>query len=88
VTKEEEDEPPLPKARDAGVLRQTLALAIAGDGEPEPTGWLPLAATLPLRCHRARGVGAWEREGGEGGENRETGQVYMNRAADPNFLAR
>jgi hypothetical protein len=60
VAKEEEDEPPLSEARHAGVLGQTLALAVAGDGEPEPTGWLPLAATFPWRCHRAGGVAGRE----------------------------
>lgn len=66
VTQEEHQESPLPKARHAGVLRQTLAL-VAGDGEPEPTGRLPPAAAFPLRCHRAGGGGS-KREGSrEGG---------------------
>jgi hypothetical protein len=62
VAKEEEDEPPLSEARHAGVLGQTLALAVAGDGEPEPTGCLSPAGTFTVRCHRADG-----REGGRKG---------------------
>jgi hypothetical protein len=62
VANEEEEEASLPKARNAGVLRQTLALAVAGDGEPEPTGCLSPAGTFTVRCHRADG-----REGGRKG---------------------
>jgi hypothetical protein len=66
VAKEEEEESSLPKARNAGVLRHTLALAVAGGGEPEPTA-CPRVATFPRR-HREGRRSQREREGGE---NRE-----------------
>lgn len=69
---EEDEEPPLPKPRHAGVLGRKVALAADG----EPAGWPSVAGVFPLECHLAV-TGEEERGRRRGGGAEEQGELFF-----------